>query len=167
MRRIPTLFERDFDNRGQITEKCAEGTEWVQDGEEVATRKYDGTSCMVRGGKLYRRAEVKAGRTPPPGFELVHRDEQTGKTVGWVEVGWGSEDKWHRSAIPGGNPEHVEQSVLLRHDDAQVLDDAPRTYQGLRDDLAGKDIEGIVWHHPGGRMAKIKLRDFGLVPTSV
>jgi hypothetical protein len=27
--------------------------------------------------------------------------------------------------------------------------------------LAGKDIEGIVWHHSDGRMAKIKLRDFG------
>ena len=24
------------------------------------------------------------------------------------------------------------------------------------------DIEGIVWHHPDGRMAKIKRRDFGL-----
>ena len=23
-------------------------------------------------------------------------------------------------------------------------------------------IEGIVWHHPDGRMAKIKARDFGI-----
>jgi hypothetical protein len=38
----------------------------------------------------------------------------------------------------------------------------PRDFDGLRTWLAGKDIEGIVWHHPDGRMAKIKLRDFGL-----
>jgi hypothetical protein len=24
-----------------------------------------------------------------------------------------------------------------------------------------KDIEGIVWHHPDGRMVKIKKKDFG------
>jgi hypothetical protein len=24
------------------------------------------------------------------------------------------------------------------------------------------NIEGIVWHHPDGRMAKLKLRDFGV-----
>jgi hypothetical protein len=24
------------------------------------------------------------------------------------------------------------------------------------------DIEGLVFHHPDGRMAKIKLRDFGM-----
>jgi hypothetical protein len=37
----------------------------------------------------------------------------------------------------------------------------PRDFDGLREYLAGKDIEGIVWHHSDGRMAKIKLRDFG------
>jgi len=25
-----------------------------------------------------------------------------------------------------------------------------------------RNIEGIVWHHPDGRMAKIKARDFGI-----
>jgi hypothetical protein len=50
---------------------------------------------------------------------------------------------------------------LLRHADAEILD-APRSFDELREWLAGKDIEGLVWHHPDGRMAKIKLRDFGL-----
>jgi len=28
--------------------------------------------------------------------------------------------------------------------------------------MTGRDVEGIVWHHPDGRMAKLKLRDFGI-----
>jgi len=31
----------------------------------------------------------------------------------------------------------------------------------LRDWIKPLDIEGLVFHHPDGRMAKIKKRDFG------
>jgi len=34
--------------------------------------------------------------------------------------------------------------------------------EGLREWFKGRDIEGLVFHHPDGRMAKIKKRDFGL-----
>jgi hypothetical protein len=34
----------------------------VLDGEGVATRKYDGTSCLVSAAKLFKRYEVKKGR---------------------------------------------------------------------------------------------------------
>ena len=41
-----------------------------------------------------------------------------------------------------------------------------RNYDGdrlVRDELViARNIEGIVWHHPDGRMVKIKARDFGL-----
>ena len=41
--------------------------------------------------------------------------------------------------------------------------DAPRTFDALRAFLADHDdIEGIVWHHPDGRMVKIKGKDFGI-----
>ena len=40
--------------------------------------------------------------------------------------------------------------------------DNPRMFAGLRAFLAGQDTEGLVFHHPDGRMGKIKLRDFGL-----
>lgn len=43
-----------------------------------------------------------------------------------------------------------------------VLEGVPRTFESLRDYLVGLDIEGIVFQHPDGRMAKIKNRDFGL-----
>jgi len=42
-----------------------------------------------------------------------------------------------------------------------VLEDAPRKFEEIKAYLADKDIEGIVWHHPDGRMVKIKKKDFG------
>ena len=39
--------------------------------------------------------------------------------------------------------------------------DFPRTYDQIKDALENTDIEGIVWHHPDGRMVKIKKKDFG------
>ena len=45
----------------------------------------------------------------------------------------------------------------------------PRDFAGLRQYLRLGAIEGIVWHHPDGRMVKIKAKDFGFrrsVPLS-
>jgi hypothetical protein len=131
---------------------------------------------MVRDGKLFKRRELKGGKQAPEGFELADSDAVTGKVVGWMPVTDAPEDKYHAAAFrpdlqdgtyellgPSiqGNPEGYEDHRLLRHAAAEVLD-APRTFDGLRDWMAGKDIEGLVWHHPDGRMAKLKLRDFGL-----
>ena len=60
-----------------------------------------------------------------------------------------------------GNPERLSREVLICHG-GEVLSDCPRDYAGLRAYLATRDIEGVVWHHPDGRMAKVKARDFGL-----
>lgn len=52
---------------------------------------------------------------------------------------------------------------LISHiHDVEVYDDVPRTVSELRDWLSSRDIEGLVFQHPDGRMAKIKKRDFGL-----
>ena len=45
---------------------------------------------------------------------------------------------------------------------AGVLDGIVLTFDGIRDYLRAHDMEGVVWHHPDGRMAKIKARDFGI-----
>ena len=184
MKKIPTLFKRDFSNGGKITHEYADGVDWVLRGEGVPTRKYDGTSVLIRGHKMYKRYEVKPGKVTPTDFEEADFDQETGKRVGWVQVGWGSDDKWHREAINGsdpdmvnlpdgtyelvgpkvqGNPEHEPIHLLIAHSRADVLYPTPPTdYDGLAEYLKGKDIEGIVWHHPDGRMAKIKAKDFGL-----
>ena len=46
-------------------------------------------------------------------------------------------------------------------DASEVLTDCPTDFDGLKLYLEHRDIEGIVWHHPDGRMVKIKKRDFG------
>lgn len=162
-----------------VTPVWSADCKWVRDGEGVATRKYDGTSCLVRDGKLYKRRELKPGDRAPTDFESLGTDENTGKTVGWVPVGDGPDDRWHREAfndyvakVPGtyeligpkiqGNKDGTLAHTLMAHEDAAVYEDAPRTFDGLKAWLAERVIEGLVWHHSDGRMAKIKRRDFGL-----
>jgi hypothetical protein len=50
----------------------------------------------------------------------------------------------------------------VSHEHTGVYADVPRTLVGLREWLRDKNIEGIVSHHPDGRMANIKKRDFGM-----
>jgi len=149
---------------------------WVRDGEGLATRKYDGTSCLVRDGKLYKRRELRGTETAPAGFELVGFDDVTGKSVGWVPVSDGPEDRWHREAFHGesdgtyellgpkiqGNKDGRTEHVLQAHRMARTYPLAPRAFEGIKAFLTENVIEGLVWHHDDGRMAKIKRRDFGL-----
>ncbi len=180
MKKTVSLFQRNYDGDRLVRDEIVPGAEWVAAGEGVATRKLDGTCCMVRDGNLFRRYDAKAGKTPPAGFEPAQEaDPVTGHWPGWMPVGDGPEDKWHMAALflAGGlrledgtyelcgpriqkNPEGFHDHVLIRHG-AEHLD-APRTFDALRDYLAANDIEGIVWHHPDGRMVKIKGKDFGL-----
>lgn len=179
MNKIPTIFIRDLARQpALVTSEWHPDCLWVRDGEGVATRKYDGTSCLVRDAKLYRRRELRSGDVAPADFESLGTDENTGKTVGWVPVGDAPEDRWHREAFDGGsyadgtyellgpkiqgNKDKRSSHMLERHATAQTFPDAPRDFEALRAWLSENEIEGLVWHHPDGRMAKIKRRDFGL-----
>lgn len=180
MNKIPTIFVRDMTKQpALVVPEWVAGCEWVRDGEGIATRKYDGTSCLVRDGKLYKRRELRQGDKAPANFENLGTDENTGKTVGWVPVGDGPEDRWHAEAFEPseyyadgthelvgpkiqGNKDQFAHHLLQRHDEATQYPDAPRTFDGLKAWLSENVIEGLVWHHPDGRMAKIKRRDFGL-----
>lgn len=180
MEKIPTMFERDWDgDRSRVVDAITEGCEWVAAGEGIATRKYDGTCCAIIGGDLYKRHEVRPGKQYPDDFRPLSTDETTGKTIGYVPVGDGPEDRWHREAYANagitlpdgtyelvgpkiqGNPEGYDTHVLIAHRYAETYDDVPRDFDGIRTWLENHDVEGIVFHH-GSRMAKIKARDFGI-----
>lgn len=180
MKKIPTMFERDWNgDRSKVVNQIHKGCEWVALGEGVATRKIDGTCCMICDGALYKRQEIKKGGMVPLDFEEADFDEETGKRVGWKPVGEGPEDQWHREAFFGqcdgtyelvgpkvqGNPDGHAKHVLIPHTKEALSfegEQPPRDFDGLRSWLDGRDIEGIVFHHQDGRRAKIKLRDFGL-----
>ncbi len=184
MKKIPSLFKRDYEGTRQVYDEVVPGTEWVLAGEGVATRKLDGTSCMVRAGALYKRYDARAGKAPPAGFEPAQdeADPVTGHWPGWLPVGEGPEDRWHREALAEagalpdgtyeligpkvqGNAERLDRHMLVPHG-AELLGDAPRTFEGIRAYLAAHEIEGIVWWRAAGDpdcdKTKIKRRDFKL-----
>lgn len=179
MKKIPTIFDRDWNgDRSRVLDKPHPDCDWVFAGEGSATRKYDGTCCMILSGRLWKRRELRKGDTAPDGMMPVGYDDETGKTVGWVPVGDGPEDRWHREAFKypddwrdgtyelvgpkvQGNPEGYTAHALVEHAKAQSFPDVPRSFDGLKTWLARQDIEGLVFHHSDGRMAKIKKRDFG------
>jgi len=179
MKKIISLFKRNYETDHLVRDEVVEGAEWVQRGEGVATRKFDGTCCMIKGGEFFKRYELKPGKMEPNGFIAAGEpDPVTGKTVGWVPVGDGPDDKYHREALINeppdrygtyelvgpkvqGNPEGLTSHFLVRHG-VQIYYCVPTTFKELREWFKDKDIEGIVWHHPDGRMVKIKKKDFGL-----
>lgn len=176
MRKIISVWQRNYDTDRLIRDEVVPGAEWVLAGEGVATRKFDGTCAMIRDGQLYKRYDAKHGKTPPPNFEPAQDyDEVTGHMPGWLPVGDGPEDRWLREAMSDtlpdgtyelcgpkvqGNPEAYTAHALVRHG-FEVLADFPRTFQVMREALSDGKIEGVVFHHPDGRMAKVKGKDFG------
>ena len=194
MQKIISLFQRNYDTDRLVRDELVPGAEWVADGEGIATRKFDGTCCRIENGEVWRRYDVKKGRTQPPGFvRAMDPDPVTGHFCGWVPCSRAHpEDRYHfeafdtqtRAAIHLGfagladgtwelcgpkvqsNPEHFDEHLFVKHG-TYKLEEAPRTYDKLRlyFEHMEPDIEGIVWHHPDGRMVKIKARDFGLKRT--
>lgn len=179
MKKIPTMFVRDTSGkRPVITPEWHPECLWVRDGEGVATRKWDGSACLVRNGFFYRRLEWDIEKGPAPVTWLHHSFDPAQRSGhGWMLVGEGPDDWMHRkvfaqamAAAPGTyelcgpkvnkNREKMNDYVLLRHGDTQF--DVVRTFEGVHDFMLEHVIEGLVFHHPDGRMAKIKRRDFVL-----
>ncbi len=66
-----------------------------------------------------------------------------------------------------GDPEQLGVHRLVRHATAEEFGGVPRDFDGLMTWLlAHPEFEGVVWHHPDGRMAKLKYRDAAAVTTA-
>lgn len=188
MRKIPTVFRLNPDDMRHVLPEVTPGCEWVLAGEGTATRKYDGTCVMLdERFDWWARREVKPGKTAPAGFVPVETDEVTGKTVGWEPVEQSAFFRWWEEALNvladqagpavigtyelvgpkvNGNPEHYDQHILIPHAAAEVVGDGTLWWDDFDHAreavmaLGERGWEGIVWHHPDGRMAKLKARDF-------
>ena len=87
MRKIPTLYLRDENDRRYVTREVNPEAAWVLEGEARATRKFDGTCTKLDdSGNWWARREVKPGKAAPAGFVPEQTDEVTGKTVGWEPI---------------------------------------------------------------------------------
>lgn len=190
MKKIPTLFEREYENHKVIgiTDKVYPGMEWVLDGEGVATEKIDGSCCAILRPVYHddifcKRFDAKPGRKIPPfAIPCCDPDPITGHHPHWVPVSnSNSVDKWYREALYNfvgnggiidiatyeaigphfqGNPYKLEKDILRKHGD-KILQDVPRSFLGIKDYLSRHNIEGIVFWKDGVPQCKIKRSDFG------
>lgn len=181
MKKMKTLFKRQFTNH-QI-DKCLNEVEpecqWVLDGEGYATEKLDGTCCLIQNNKIYRRYDYKVGRKLPNGAIPCQEkaDLITGHFPHWLLC---TEDdcnaKYYLSAFAkqhnlengtyeligkhiNANPYNLDEDVLMKHGDI-ILENVPRTYEGIKKYLEEHYIEGIVFYRGNGEMCKIKRTDF-------
>jgi len=182
MKKIKSLFQREYKGDRLVYNEVVPGSEWVQQGEGVATRKWDGTSCLIQDGTFYKRYDAKQGKTPPAGFVPAQEaDATTRHWPGWLPVSLDNpRDQWHCEALANSdsfscpladgtyelcgpkvqsNAEQLEKHILIKHGGLLILD-CPTDFDALKEYLRTKEIEGIVWHHPDGRIIKCKRRDF-------
>lgn len=187
MKKIPTLFEREFNGHkvSKVLPKVHPGMEWVLNGEGIATVKYDGSCCAVINGGFYKRYNCKKGKIPPDGFiPCCEPDKITGHWPGWVKVDEKNPaDKWFADAYYitsmytnqgltlldwtyeaigphfQGNPYNLEQDQLVRH--GIDIIEVERTFEGIKKYLSKHEIEGIVFWKDNNLQCKIKRSDFG------
>jgi hypothetical protein len=183
MEKIPTMFERD--DHFRVIDRPRAECAWVFGGEGTPTEKLDGTNVRltVRSGQVVR---VEKRRNPSKVQKqqgivdgwYVDTDEYSAEDK-WILLaarntdvsGW--PDGEHACEALGprvqGNPLDLADHLCVPFNlDVPVYGDVPRSYDGLRDLLAtlesryapGHPAEGIVFHHPDGRRAKIKRKDF-------
>lgn len=180
MKKIKTLFKKDPTDLSRVTTELDPDNAWVFDDGVKATRKFDGAACSIIGGELYKRYDVKRGKQVPYGaIPCQDPDEITGHWPHWVQCEPSNPaDKYFFEAFNSlsdkkdgtyefcgpksqGNPEKFDSNVLVPHG-VQIIDLDEISYDHIAEVLMEFPIEGIVFHHPDGRMCKIRKTDFGI-----
>lgn len=182
MKKIPTLFQRTFENHvvTDVSGEVTPGFEWVLAGEGIATVKWDGACCAVIDGTFYKRYDAKRGKPVPVGAIKCQEDADavTGHLPCWVKCErdnpgdkwfWAAYDRteptedWTYEAIGPHfqtNPYHLENDILVPH--GRDIIDVERSFEGIRKYLENHGIEGIVFWKDGQPQCKIKAKDFGI-----
>ncbi len=134
--------------------------------------------------------DAKRGKTPPPDAIPCDPapDPVTGHWPHWLPVRMDDpQAKWHMAAwmaastwveaneaIDGtyelcgphfqANPERLERDTFIKHDSERIIHPWANeliAFDALRKMMFVWEHEGLVFHHPDGRMAKIRRADFG------
>lgn len=187
MKKIPTLFKREFEGHTIVRvlpELSDESLQWVLDGEGIATVKWDGSCCAIIDGKFYVRYDAKNGK-PIPENAIKCQEEAdpiTGHMPCWLPADRSNPGhKWYFSALDltkydetqlehfrtyevigkhfNGNMYNLDYDTLIPH--GVDIIEVPRTFDGIRDYLRDNFIEGIVFWKDGEPKCKIKRSDFG------
>lgn len=136
MKKIPTLFTREFLGRGKVRTLpyVTPGMEWVLEGKGIATVKIDGSCCAIIDGKFYKRYDAKWGKMPPAGaIPCCDPDPVTGHWPCWVLVDENNpSDAWLVAAYE--NSVIVEAAFCKAHASTK-LDDG--TYEAVGPRIQG------------------------------
>jgi len=180
MKKLSTLFKKNPENLGRVINEINPENEWALK-FGIATRKFDGTSCAIIKGELYKRFDLKKGRVlPPNAIPCQEPDEITGHHPYWIKCDRNdNSNKWHFVAFDElenkedgtyelcgekvqGNPENIEGHKLIKHG-IEKLDLINFDFDRIKHFLTVTNIEGIVFHHlTDSRMCKIRKSDFGI-----
>jgi hypothetical protein len=181
MKKISTLFKKDINDLSRVIPEVDPENIWVYD-SGIPTRKFDGSACAIIDGLLYKRYDVKKGRTvPEEAIPCQELDKKTGHWPHWVLcVPLTPADKYFLEAFDNclpwvedgtyelcgekvqGNPEKIKGHKLIKHG-SEVLPITNFSFESIREYLSSVDIEGIVFHDKNSdRMCKIRKSDFGL-----
>ena len=184
MKKIPTLFERVYENhkivniKDNITPGCENAFK-----NGIATIKRDGSCCALINGAFYKRYDCKKGRVGPEGaIPCCEPDPVTGHWPHWVKVNPDDPgDKWFIKALERtrlefgqlddgtyeaiglhfqGNPYGFDHDRLRKHGQETVK--VERTFEGVKSWLENNNQEGLVFWLNGEPVCKIKRSDFGL-----
>ena len=182
MKKIPTLFERKFENHKVvgITDKITPGCEEAfRNGR--ATIKIDGSCCAIIDGVFYKRYDAKKGKKPPEGaIPCCEPDPVTGHHPHWVKVDpEDPADKWFVAAFNNtyvsykgvnrtfeavgphfqDNPHKLDKDMLVSHGEVEVS--IGRDFESIMHYLNTTPVEGLVFWFEGEPVCKIKRTDFG------
>jgi len=185
MKKISTLYKKDPNDLGRIINEINPENTWVFTDEGVkATRKFDGTACAIIDGQLYKRYDVKKGKQVPKyAIPCQEPDAITGHWPHWILCDWDNPaDKFHMEGFTNlindglkddgtyellgpkvqGNPEGLKDHRLFRHGFIDLeIGFKDYDFRMFERYLQYTPIEGIVFHHPDGRMCKLRKSDFG------
>lgn len=182
MKKIPTLFERIYENhkivgiKDKITPGCEEAFY-----QGIATVKFDGSCCAIINGKFYKRYDAKKGKQPPVGaIPCCVPDPVTGHWPHWIEVSDHPGDKWFVEAYNNsrklgqadhngtyeaigphfqGNPYNLTEDILVEH--GKAVAQVERSFESISNWLNEHPVEGLVFWLDGEPVCKIKRKDFG------
>lgn len=151
--KTPTLYLRD--ERGKLTSEINPECQWVFDGEGVPTYKWDGTNVRV---EVYEgRVRTILGRDKKSQLPACAQ-ELVGQLAGRHGSGW-----YHAELVGpkvNGNRHRATEAHLEFFDVTPAL---LRPYETPIETVAAhcptSRSEGVVWHHPDGRRAKLRAQD--------
>lgn len=100
MKKIKTIFDRDWNGNRQVINKINPGTEnFHNDFKNIfTTRKWNGTACMIKDNVLYKRYDAKDKEPPKDFIECEYFDGK--HHLGWVKCDlFNPGDKYHFEAF--------------------------------------------------------------------